>query len=62
MVLVKEYRIPLPLTVEEYRVAQLYMIAVSTTTLACKHINTRTFFPKLFMKFLKHSDYVYADV
>ncbi|XP_045127111.1 protein retinal degeneration B-like isoform X5 [Portunus trituberculatus] len=27
MVLVKEYRIPLPLTVEEYRVAQLYMIA-----------------------------------
>lgn len=28
--LVKEYRIPLPLSVEEYRVAQLYMIAVST--------------------------------
>lgn len=27
--LVKEYRIPLPLSVEEYRVAQLYMIAVS---------------------------------
>lgn len=27
MVLVKEYRIPLPLTVEEYRVAQLFMIA-----------------------------------
>ncbi|XP_071529989.1 protein retinal degeneration B isoform X1 [Panulirus ornatus] len=27
MVLVKEYRIPLPLTVQEYRVAQLYMIA-----------------------------------
>ena len=25
--LVKEYRIPLPLTVEEYRIAQLYMIA-----------------------------------
>ncbi|XP_030750427.1 protein retinal degeneration B isoform X2 [Sitophilus oryzae] len=25
--LIKEYRIPLPLTVEEYRVAQLYMIA-----------------------------------
>ncbi|XP_068241637.1 protein retinal degeneration B isoform X2 [Palaemon carinicauda] len=27
MVLVKEYRIPLPLTQEEYRIAQLYMIA-----------------------------------
>ncbi|XP_069168052.1 protein retinal degeneration B isoform X3 [Procambarus clarkii] len=27
MVLIKEYRIPLPLTVDEYRVAQLYMIA-----------------------------------
>ena len=25
--LVKEYRIPLPITVEEYRIAQLYMIA-----------------------------------
>jgi hypothetical protein len=25
--LVKEYRIPLPMTVEEYRIAQLYMIA-----------------------------------
>lgn len=28
--LIKEYRIPLPLTVEEYRIAQLYMIAVSS--------------------------------
>lgn len=27
--LLKEYRIPLPLSVDEYRVAQLYMIAVS---------------------------------
>lgn len=27
--LIKEYRIPLPLTVEEYKIAQLYMIAVS---------------------------------
>lgn len=27
--LIKEYRIALPLTVEEYRIAQLYMIAVS---------------------------------
>jgi hypothetical protein len=27
--LIKEYHIPLPLTVEEYRIAQLYMIAVS---------------------------------
>jgi len=26
--LIKEYRIPLPLTVDEYRIAQLYMIAV----------------------------------
>lgn len=29
--LIKEYRIPLPLTVEEYRIAQLYMICVSVT-------------------------------
>lgn len=27
--LIKEYRIPLPLSTEEYKVAQLYMIAVS---------------------------------
>jgi hypothetical protein len=26
--LIKEYRIPLPLSVEEYRIAQLYMIQV----------------------------------
>jgi hypothetical protein len=26
--LIKEYRIPLPMTVEEYRIAQLYMIQV----------------------------------
>ena len=25
--LIKEYRIPLPLTVDEYKIAQLYMIA-----------------------------------
>ena len=25
--LIKEYRIPLPMTVEEYRIAQLFMIA-----------------------------------
>lgn len=30
--LIKEYRIPLPLSVEEYRIAQLYMIAVSIKT------------------------------
>ena len=29
--LIKEYRIPLPLTVEEYRIAQLYMIQVQHT-------------------------------
>ena len=28
--LIKEYHIPLPLTVEEYRIAQLYMIQVSS--------------------------------
>ena len=27
--LIKEYRIPLPLSVDEYKIAQLYMIAVS---------------------------------
>ena len=26
--LIKEYRIPMPLTVNEYRIAQLYMIQV----------------------------------
>ena len=26
--LIKEYRIPLPMTVDEYRIAQLYMIQV----------------------------------
>lgn len=30
--LIKEYRIPLPLTVEEYQIAQLYMIAVNIFT------------------------------
>lgn len=33
--LIKEYRIPLPLTVEEYRIAQLYMIAVSAAGAQC---------------------------
>ena len=28
--LIKEYRIPLPLTVDEYRIAQLYMLQVSS--------------------------------
>ena len=28
--LIKEYHIPLPLTLEEYRIAQLYMIQVGT--------------------------------
>lgn len=27
--LIKEYRIPLPMSVDEYRIAQLYMIQVS---------------------------------
>ena len=31
--LIKEYRIPLPLTVEEYKIAQLYMIQVSVRLL-----------------------------
>jgi hypothetical protein len=26
--LIKEYRIPVPMTVDEYRIAQLYMIVV----------------------------------
>lgn len=28
--LIKEYRIPVPMTVDEYRIAQLYMIVVGT--------------------------------
>ena len=31
--LIKEYRIPLPMSVEEYRIAQLYMIQVSLISL-----------------------------
>ena len=31
--LIKEYRIPLPMSVEEYRIAQLYMIQVCQTNL-----------------------------
>ena len=34
--LIKEYRIPLPLTIEEYRIAQLYMIAVSIRGGPCR--------------------------
>jgi len=34
--LIKEYRIPLPLTVEEYRIAQLYMIAVIIAISQCR--------------------------
>lgn len=30
--LIKEYRIPLPMSVDEYRIAQLYMIQVGTFT------------------------------
>lgn len=30
--LIKEYRIPLPMSVEEYRIAQLYMIQVSNVS------------------------------
>lgn len=34
--IIKEYRIPLPMTVEEYRIAQLYMIQVG-----CGALDTR---------------------
>lgn len=33
--LIKEYRIPLPMTVEEYRIAQLYMIQVGEKRNGC---------------------------
>jgi len=32
--LIKEYRIPMPMSVEEYRIAQLYMIQVKTFNVA----------------------------
>lgn len=32
--LIKEYRIPMPMSVEEYRIAQLYMIQVRWAGLA----------------------------
>jgi hypothetical protein len=31
--LIKEYRIPVPMTVDEYRIAQLYMIVVGDALL-----------------------------
>ena len=34
--LIKEYRIPMPMSVEEYRIAQLYMIQVSVIQLHCQ--------------------------
>lgn len=40
--LIKEYRIPLPLSVEEYRIAQLYMIAVSKICLLCLRVTIYT--------------------
>lgn len=40
--LIKEYRIPLPLTVEEYRIAQLFMIAVSGMEFILVHIGRTT--------------------
>lgn len=49
--LIKEYRIPLPLTVEEYRIAQLYMIAVSDT---CASYYFPSLNPSLKSEFLKH--------
>jgi hypothetical protein len=33
--LIKEYRIPVPMTVDEYRIAQLYMIVVGDEVLFC---------------------------
>lgn len=34
--LIKEYRIPMPMSVEEYRIAQLYMIQVSNSFFCIK--------------------------
>lgn len=34
--LIKEYRIPMPMSVEEYRIAQLYMIQVSSSFICIK--------------------------
>lgn len=35
--LIKEYRIPLPMSVEEYRIAQLYMIQVRNILVSAGH-------------------------
>ena len=48
--LIKEYRIPLPLTVEEYRIAQLYMIQVchlSSTSRPITPFAEKCFLPSL---------------
>ena len=40
--LIKEYRIPMPMSVEEYRIAQLYMIQVITLCVApCAGVTLR---------------------
>lgn len=42
--LIKEYRIPLPMSVEEYRIAQLYMIQVTLSNIYALCIAFRTIF------------------
>lgn len=37
--LIKEYRIPMPMSVEEYRIAQLYMIQVKSLLLSASCTN-----------------------
>ena len=42
--LIKEYRIPLPMSVEEYRIAQLYMIQVTLSNIYALCIVFRTIY------------------
>ncbi|XP_067114789.1 LOW QUALITY PROTEIN: membrane-associated phosphatidylinositol transfer protein 2-like [Osmerus mordax] len=49
--LIKEYRIPMPMSVEEYRIAQLYMIQVRQHSQTLTQLGFTLFFSHVFVKF-----------
>ena len=51
--LIKEYRIPLPMSVEEYRIAQLYMIQVCFVTFDVANISRKIIIFKLYAIWLR---------
>lgn len=70
--LIKEYRIPMPMSVEEYRIAQLYMIQVRSRhhihqaegmkkTIREIIINTRDFFFKVRLVISEMIGHMFSD-